>query len=143
VPVPRLRPAMGPVWEADEAQQRALARAGPAADRHALAGPDGEVDALENGSWLALAPQRLRHTMQFDERWRHPNLTGGPFGSPSPAGPGGRLGPGTATVSSPVRPDLISMTAPSLRPSSTSTVWRDPSGRRTSTFPLPCDPATA
>src|SRR6185503_14243658 len=73
--------------------------------------------------------------VHFDPGW-----PGSPF---SPGFAGGRFGPGTATFSSPVSPDLISIILPSVRPSSTSRVCRWPSGPTTSTLPLPCLPATA
>src|SRR6266545_522069 len=137
--------AVGPVEQPDQAQQRALARAGPAEHGHTLSTVDGEVHAVEDGAGLLLTVQRLADAGQRDQR-AHLGGRGppGPPGSPvSVAFGAGRFGPGIAMTSSPVRPDLIWTTLPSVRPSSTSRVSRVPSGLTTSTLPLPCSPATA
>src|SRR6266536_748767 len=145
-------PTVGPVEQADQAEQGALAGARAAEDRDALTTVDGQVHSGQNRTRLLLALECLGHRGEPDEgrhrqgghrQGRH-HCPGVVPGGPSPSDlPGGRFGPGTATVSPPVRPDLISTTLPSLRPSTTSRVSRVLSGRTMSTLPLPWLPATA
>src|SRR6266542_1075675 len=140
--------AVRAVEQADQAQQRALAGARATQDGHALSTVDGQVHAFENTPRLALAGERLGQAGELDQRGNigAPVIPGppGPPGSPFCSGLGGaRLGPGTAMVSSPVSPDLISIIRPSVSPSTTSLVSRVRSGLTTSTLPLPCEPATA
>src|SRR5204862_952054 len=106
---------------------------------------DRQVDTGEDGARLLLPAQCLGDPGELDQGSHVVPGCGAPcLPLPSPpVGGVGRLGPGTATVSSPVSPDLISTTLPSVKPSTTSRVSRVPSGFTTSTLPLPCVPATA
>src|SRR5439155_4720630 len=137
---------------ADEVEQRGLARAGRAHQRHEISPGDAEVDAVEHLDRLAAAPVGLRHAADLDERapravrelGRSPGHR--PAGaahrsvasftaSPSPRDPGG-----DRTMRSPSRsPVRIWRSPPPLWPSVAARRWTR-SSAYTNTTPLspPC-----